>query len=868
MFGTPTLRANGNFDVVYELVIENTGNVNLAGLTLVEDLATQYGTALVSAGNLTLITAPADASSSVNLDTTWDGFVTTEMVDQTAATALAVGDSYTIQFSVEVDPNAVGAPATLQNQVTAGGDAVDENGNPITDSTGNPIIVTDDSDNGTDPNSDNGSGTTDDPTPLLIADIGLAKEVGSAVVNGDNFDFEFTLYWQNTGTVALDDVTVLDDVAAEFGGQFAGVSGLTVQNFNGTGSAPTANTVGWNSDDTTTSLVNSTGTLNVGDSFEVVFTLTFDPSGAPSELTNQATSSGNGVDPNDNPLGIQVTDESDNGTDTSGENGTEETMDGTFGNDPTPVNLPPIAVDETVTTAFETPVIIDPIGNDFHLNGDVVTITEINGVPLTPGVPQTIAVPNATVTVAADGTITVTPDAEFSGDIGVLYTIVDEDGETDSAVHTVVVPNVPPIAVDETVTTQPDTPVVIDPLANDSDPNNDPLTITEVAGVVITPGIAQTIPVPNGVVTVSADGTITVTPDAGFEGDIDVPYTISDPDGATSSAVHTVEVPNAQPLAVDETVSTQPDTPVVIDPLANDSDPNNEPLTIIEVAGVVITPGIAQTIPVSNGVVTVAADGTITVTPDEGFDGNIDVPYTISDPDGETSSAIHTVEVPPEFGAAVNIDLLTIVPAVPRSAFVSDNSFLREPDEQETDIDLVILDAVEELSSLNSVNLVSLINLDVPLNVTEAANIDSIPNVEYVGSEGFSSGKGYRGTISVDPTDECGRFFIDTIIRDSMLSVITRSTIDPERSSGVVRFSATLANGDSLPDWISPIGDGEYLVDPSVGVESVALKLTAHRESGWGLDRYVEINITTGEITELAVPPSETQFSQPEAVAE
>ena len=169
-----------------------------------------------------------------------------------------------------------------------------------------------------------------------------------------------------------------------------------------------------------------------------------------------------------------------------------------------------------MTTAFETPVIIDPIGNDSHLNGDVITITEIAGVTITPGIAQTIAVPNGTVTVAVDGTITVTPDAGFSGDIDVPYTIVDEDGETDTAVHTVEVPNAPPIAVDETVTTQPDTPVVIDPLANDSDPNDDPLMITEIAGVTITPGVAQTIAVPNGTVTIAADGTITVTPDAGF----------------------------------------------------------------------------------------------------------------------------------------------------------------------------------------------------------------------------------------------------------------------------------------------------------------------------------------------------------------
>ena len=406
---------------------------------------------------------------------------------------------------------------------------------------------------------------------------------------------------------------------------------------------------------------------NIGDSFEVVFTLTFDPSGAPSALTNQATSSGNGIDSNGNPLGIQATDESDNGTDPTGENG-EDDVDGTFGNDPTPINLPPIAVDETVTTGFETPVIIDPIGNDSHLNGDVITITEIAGVTITPGIPQTIAVPNGTVTVAADGTITVTPDSGFSGDIDVPYTIIDEDGETDTAVHTVEVPPEP------------------------------------------------------------------------------------------------------------EQAPASPD-------------------------------------------------------------------------------------------ASGNIDLLTVAP--PRPVTVSDNVFERELDRPQTDVELVLLNAVEELSSLQGADLASLINLDpVDLNLTEAIDIESVSNIEYEGSEGFSSGKGYPGTISVDPTDECGRFFIDTIKRDSMLSVITRSTIDPERSSGVIGFSATLANGEPLPEWISQIGDGEYLIDPSVGVETVSLKLTAHRASGWGLERYVEIDTATGVITEIGPQSSDTQVSQPDAAAQ
>jgi hypothetical protein len=111
-----------------------------------EDLAGQFGTALISAGNITLSTPPSNAASNIVLDSDWDGDGTTEMVDQVAATLLAAGDSFVVQFTVEVDPDAVGAPADLDNQVTAGGDAVDGNGDPITDSNGDPISTSDDSD--------------------------------------------------------------------------------------------------------------------------------------------------------------------------------------------------------------------------------------------------------------------------------------------------------------------------------------------------------------------------------------------------------------------------------------------------------------------------------------------------------------------------------------------------------------------------------------------------------------------------------------------------------------------------------------------------------------------------------------------------
>ena len=356
--GTPVALANGNFEVTYELVVENTGNVDLANLTLIEDLAGQFGTALVSAGNVTITVPPSNAGSNVVVDTAWDGAAATEIINQTASTLLAVGDSFTIQFTTEIDPDAVGAPGTLDNQATVGGDAVDANGQPLTDSSGTPIVVSDDSDSGTDPNGDNpdapgDAGTSDDPTPLLIPDIGLAKEAGDAVPNGDNFDITFTLVYENTGTVDLTNLSLTDDIAAQFGNAFVEIvpGSVAIQNFAGTGTTPGVN-AGFETD-TSMDILDGTGQLNIGDSFEIVYSVTIDPDGIDSVsqgLENQANAAGDGINPDTGMAdpALMATDTSDNGADPNSDNGDDENGDGTVGNDPTPIVIADVSAAKQV----------------------------------------------------------------------------------------------------------------------------------------------------------------------------------------------------------------------------------------------------------------------------------------------------------------------------------------------------------------------------------------------------------------------------------------------------------------------------------------------------------------------------------------
>ena len=711
----------------------------------------------------------------------------------------------------------------------------------------------------------------------------------------------------------------------------------------------------------------------------------------------------------------------------------------------------PAAFDETVVGRFGEPVIIDPLANDIDLNGDTLTITEINGVTISPGVARTFPVRSGAMTVTVDGTITLTPDAGFSGEINVPYTIVDEDGARDSAIHRIQIPNATPVAVDETIPGISTTPIVIDPLDNNSDPDGDRLAIAAINGVPLTPGLPQTITIANGSVAVAIDGTITVSPDVSFSGDIDVPYTIADKDGATAAAIVTVVVPNSAPIAVDDTVTTDFEIPVEINPLANDTDAEGDELSITELNGITLIPGVAQTIVVPNGTVTKTADGTITVTPQPGFAGDITIPYTIDDGIGGSDASIHTVNVgdaPPQEvieilepgspviepvnpenilvaavdGQAITIDIsehmtdangdpvtidptllpagstfdplsneLTFVPElnnsgatlvpltvtdsagneinptitiqpvsaealansekvdapygqpviveqfitdtdadgdplvlagppllmnesagtlmldgenwmfIPASGFSDDvgiiytlqdmsgkteafvltvtiagsepvsapafapilptiiaenratavtgKEYHREFLKPLQEVNSTVLSLSKALNGLNNKQLFGTVESDIAAVVSEYSTSEK--NLNHDESVGRLFDSSYRDVQSFEPPEEDDKLSIDTHFRDNKLSVIVRSTTLANRSDSVVaRSSTTLANGQPLPVWISEVSDGEYLIDRSIDVEKVVLKIKEHRESGPEIIRYIEIDTLTGQVTE------------------
>ncbi|HDZ3730538.1 TPA: tandem-95 repeat protein, partial [Vibrio harveyi] len=286
-----------------------------------------------------------------------------------------------------------------------------------------------------------------------------------------------------------------------------------------------------------------------------------------------------------------------------------------------PVNDAPVAVNDTVSTDEDTAVTIDVLANDSDPENDTLTITAAS-VPAEQG----------TVTIV-DGKLVFTPAENFNGDATISYTISDGQLSDDATVAVTVNPvNDAPVAVNDTVSTDEDTAVTIDVLANDSDPENDTLTIT-----------AASVPAEQGTVTI-VDGKLVFTPAENFNGDATISYTISDgqlTDDATVAV--TVNPVNDAPVAVNDTVSTDEDTAVTIDVLANDSDPENDTLTIT-----------AASVPAEQGTMTIV-DGKLVFTPAENFNGDATISYTISD--GQlTDDATVAVTVNPVNDAPVAVN--------------------------------------------------------------------------------------------------------------------------------------------------------------------------------------------------------------------
>jgi hypothetical protein len=364
----------------------------------------------------------------------------------------------------------------------------------------------------------------------------------------------------------------------------------------------------------------------------------------------------------------------------------------------------PVAQNDSANTAFNTSVPIAVLANDSDPTGLTLTVTQVT-------LPA-----HGSAQINPNNTVTYTPQTNYTGADAFGYTISNGHGGSASASVSVTVGPAPaPVAHDDSATTPFNKAVAIDVLANDVDPNSLALTVTQVGAAT------------HGAVQINGSNTVTYTPQSTYSGSDAFSYTVSNGHGGTATANVSITVQQPlPPIAVDDTPATPFGKAVKIIVLANDSDPNGLPLSVVSAT--------APQIFTAN--VTINADNTITYTPDPEFAGVDTFSYTIENTVHLQATATVTVNVQKPAPPVANDD----------SASTAAN----------TPVDIDVLSNDTSVASLAFVGLTTPAHGMAVFGGGSGGYITYTPNNGFVGVDNFSytvtDGYGQNATAQVTVT--------------------------------------------------------------------------------------------------------------------
>ena len=213
----------------------------------------------------------------------------------------------------------------------------------------------------------------------------------------------------------------------------------------------------------------------------------------------------------------------------------------------------------------------------------------------------------------------------------IIYTY-DAAGNRVQRAVTNVGANSAPVANPDSVTlNENQTSITFDPRTNDTDPDNDSLTLYSTGSGSL------------GTSALSGSGTtVTYTSTNKRTNSDTFVYVIRDTSGVEAYGQVTVNFANMGPVATNDTVTTNRNTPKIFDPRSNDTDPGNDALTITGVS----TP--------SHGTVFLWGGGTaLNYAPTANYYGTDSFTYTVADADGSTATA--TVNMTVNYGQSAPV---------------------------------------------------------------------------------------------------------------------------------------------------------------------------------------------------------------------
>ncbi len=327
-----TNNQDGTYDVGYELLVENVGDIVLTDVQIDDDLSVTFG-APVSVRSVAVVAGTCTAAGD------YDGVSATGLLAGTDI--LAVGDTCRVALQVTVTPGSSLGPH--RNTAIALGTS------PAS------TVVSDLSADGweTDPDGDGDPSDDSDPTPVSFTEnpeLGVSKRLIGGPSNADDvavYRLTYQISVTNTGNVPVNGLRATDNLAANFGSAPFAVGGIEL-------TEGTCALSGRYDGTTHLELLGTGVSLAVGDRCVVTIDVSLTPGDGAQTISNIAVASGT------SPAGAPVADRSTDGDDNDADG------DGTPTNDSVPTTFETVdALDDLSSgNAAGQPVTVDPVVND------------------------------------------------------------------------------------------------------------------------------------------------------------------------------------------------------------------------------------------------------------------------------------------------------------------------------------------------------------------------------------------------------------------------------------------------------------------------------------------------------------------------
>jgi RHS repeat-associated protein len=324
-------------------------------------------------------------------------------------------------------------------------------------------------------------------------------------------------------------------------------------------------------------------------------------------------------------------------------------------------------------------------------------------------------------------------------------------------------------------------------LANDTDPDSDPLTAVLVTGT------------SNGALNLNTDGSFTYSPNSDFNGWDSFTYKAND--GQADSNVATVQITvnavNDAPVALDDAYAVDEDSTLnaITSVLENDSDVDGDTLTAVLVATT------------SNGSLTLTADGTFTYAPNADFNGTDSFTYTADDGllNGNTSTVTITVnavnDTPVASNDAYTVDEDGVLNAL-TSVLVNDS-----------DIDGDAMTAILVSSTSNGTLA---LNADGTFTYTPNADFNGLDSFAYMANDGTTDSNVATVQITVNAVNDAPVAANDsyTVDEDGTLNVSAAGALANDTDADGDPLTASLVTNVSN-GTLSLNSDGSFTYTPN-----------------------------------------------------